>query len=80
MQVVDAATTMGILFGCMGVGAFVGPVVFNMFTPPKCASLSHCDCAVESGTSGRVKGFWAWILGPATGRGEQHVAATQSLL
>ena len=37
MQVVDAATTMGLLFGAMGVGAFIGPVGFNMFTPPKCA-------------------------------------------
>ena len=45
MQVVDAATTMGILFSCMGVGAFVGPVVFNMFTPPKCAHL--CASHVE---------------------------------
>ena len=38
MQVVDAATTMGLLFGAMGVGAFIGPVGFNMFTPPKCAT------------------------------------------
>ena len=37
MQIVDAATTMGIIFGCMGVGAFLGPVIFNLFTPPKCA-------------------------------------------
>ena len=39
MQVVDAATTMGLLFGAMGVGAFIGPVGFNMFTPPKCAPV-----------------------------------------
>ena len=37
MQVVDSATTMGLLFGAMGVGAFIGPVGFNLFTPPKCA-------------------------------------------
>jgi hypothetical protein len=46
MQVVDAATTMGLLFSCMGVGAFVGPVVFNMFTPPKCAY--RCDCTWDA--------------------------------
>lgn len=36
MQLVDAATTMGIIFGCMGVGAFLGPIAFNCFTPPQC--------------------------------------------
>ncbi len=41
MQVVDSATTMGLLFGAMGVGAFIGPVGFNLFTPPKCALSGH---------------------------------------
>ena len=40
MQIVDAATTMGVIFSCVGIGAFLGPVLFNLVTPPKCAILS----------------------------------------
>ena len=48
MQVVDAATTMGLLFGAMGVGAFIGPVGFNMFTPPKCAQSKFAHSSSRS--------------------------------
>ncbi len=46
MQVVDAATTMGLLFGAMGVGSFIGPIGFNLFTPPKCALSGHTPIRV----------------------------------
>lgn len=32
-QVRDSAFTMGLLFGAMGIGAFLGPAIFNHFTP-----------------------------------------------
>lgn len=32
-QIRDSAFTMGLLFGAMGVGAFLGPAIFNHFTP-----------------------------------------------
>lgn len=41
MQVRDAATTLGLLFAAMGVGAVLGPFIFNPFTPPKWAFLSQ---------------------------------------
>ncbi len=35
MQVRDASTTLGLLFAGMGLGALLGPFIFNPFTPPK---------------------------------------------
>lgn len=48
MQVRDAATTMGLLFAGMGVGAFLGPLLFNPFTPSLWAHSAVCTVPFPS--------------------------------
>ena len=33
----DSATTLGLLFAAVGFGCFIGPIVSNRLTPPRCS-------------------------------------------
>lgn len=35
----DSSTTLGLLFASIGLACFIGPIVSNRFTPPRCAGI-----------------------------------------
>lgn len=39
----DSSTTLGLLFASIGLACFIGPVLSNRITPPRCPH-PFCDC------------------------------------